>query len=137
MSRVQLYSSEYIVVEYHPDNALIFHTVHKPMGKDQIHIHKQALNAGTEAMARHGLSKWLSDDRKNGPLPDELRGWGTNTWIPRTLEAGWKYWANVVPIEVDAAGTLVPVIDALYALGLKMQVFSHVGEALAWLDSVE
>lgn len=137
MSRIQLYSNEFITVDYHSDKKIIYHTIHKPMGKEQIDIYKQALNAGTNAMEKYGVSKWLSDDRKNGPLPDELEGWGTDTWIPKTLEAGWKYWANVVPTEIHAAGTFVPVIEALYALGLRMRVFSHAEEALVWLDSVD
>jgi len=59
---------------------------------------------------------------------------GPQQWGPGMVAAGWKYWALVVPSEVAAAGTLVPVIDSLYEFGLRMMVFTEVEKALAWLD---
>ena len=134
MSRITIVTNEYITVEYIPDKKLIYHTVHKPMGIEQVQLLKDALNAGTEALKKYGVSKWLSDDRLNGPLPDEILEWGASDWDPRTIKAGWKYWANVVPVEVDAAGALTPVIETLFQLGLRMQVFTDLDKALEWLD---
>lgn len=133
MSVIQLYSSPYIVLEYHSKEQLIHHTILQPIGRNQIKILKEALNTGTEAISDYNVSKWLSDDQKNGPLPAELEHWGTNDWIPRTINAGWKYWANVVPIKVHAAKTLLPVIDQLHKMDLEMEIFYTVQDARAWL----
>lgn len=136
MAKIVLYASEYITVEYHPDDSLIYHVVHRPIQK-QSKILKEALTAGTEAMKKYGVSKWLSDDRKNDALDPELETWGNTVWIPKTLEAGWKYWANVVPEDIHAAGSLVPAMEGLHQLGLRMRVFVDVESATKWLDDVE
>ncbi len=134
MSPIVIVDNEYITVQYLPDKKIIYHTVHKPVN-DQ--LFKDALNAGTYALEKYRACKWLSDDRKNGPLSPEMLEWGRNTWDVRTIAAGWKYWANVVPEAVASAGSLVPVVDALYQLGLRMMVFTDLEKAFTWLDSFE
>ena len=136
MAKVILYASEYITVEYHPDDKLIFHQVHRPIGK-QSKILKEALNAGTEAMKKHGIHKWVSDDRRNDALDPDLETWGNTVWIPKTIEAGWKYWANVVPEDIHAAGSLVPAIEGLHKFGLKMRVFVEVEDAFKWIKEAD
>lgn len=137
MNKIEIYSCPYITVGYYPDHQLIYHTVHQPMGLDQMDIYKEALTLGGDALVKYGLSKWLSDDRKNGPVPIELLEWGNQEWNPRLLANGWKYWANVVPESLHAAGSLIPIIDAFYERGLRMMVFTQVEDALAWLDDLE
>ena len=82
-----------------------------------------------EALKQYGVCKWLSDDRKNGPLSQDVIDWGLSDWDPRTVKAGWKYWANIVPEEVVAAGALMPVIEFLHTLGLRMMVFTESGRS--------
>jgi hypothetical protein len=134
MSSITIVENEYITVEYWIDKQLIRHTIHKPIDGETF---KAALDAGTEALAKYQARKWLSDDRKNGPLPPETMNWAFNDWGPRTIAAGWQYWANVVPQELAAAGTLVPVIEHYHEKGLRMMVFSDVDPAIEWLDRVE
>ena len=135
MSDVTIYDNEFITVKYIPDKGMIYHTVHKPLA-DQGTMFQDALNAGTEALKKYKCTKWLSDDRKNGPLPPEQIEWGATDWNPRTIEAGWKYWANIVPEEIAAAGTLMPVIQNLHTFGLRMQVFTNLEDALKWLENI-
>jgi hypothetical protein len=136
MSNLTLFSTEYITVEYHPATKLIYHTIHQPIGS-QTEMFKDALKAGTAALEKYQVCKWLSDDRKNGPLPDELIEWAATNWNVPTVEAGWKYWANVVPKEIEAAGTLIPVIQNLSQLGLRMAVFTSIEDALKWLETMQ
>jgi hypothetical protein len=136
MPNVTIYSSDYITVEYWPDHNSIYHVVHQPIS-GQLPIFKEALNAGTEALQKYNVHKWLSDDRKNDALTPEGNAWSFSDWQPRTMKAGWKYWALVVPNAAAAAGTLAPVIEQLFELGLRMMVFANVEEAVAWLDSFE
>jgi hypothetical protein len=133
MPAIVLVTNDYMTVEYRPEEKMIYHTVHKPMGIEQLQLLKDGLNAGTDALKQYGITKWLSDDRLNGPLPPELVKWGSTEWNARTVAAGWKYWANVVPKEVAAAGTLLPVINNLHKMGLTMQVFTNLEEGLKWL----
>ena len=136
MSEIVIVDNEYITMEYHPDGKMIYHTIHKPMGAEQTQLLMDTLDAGTETLRQHKVLKWLSDDRLNGPLTPEFLKWSLGNWSPRTIDAGWKYWANVVPKELAAAGTLMPVIKKLHELGLKMQVFTNVEDALKWLATV-
>lgn len=136
MSNVTLYHSEYITVEYWPDNNLIYHVVHQPMS-GQLPMFKEALNAGTAALQQYHVHKWLSDDRQNDALTPEGNAWSFSDWQPRTLQAGWKYWALVVPQTLAAAGTLTPVVEQLFELGLRMMVFTNVEEAVVWLNKIK
>ncbi len=134
MEPVIVFENEYITVRYLPDKRLIYHTIHKPIDGQPL---KDALNAGTDALAQYKVCKWLSDDRKNGPLSQEVLDWGLHDWDPRTIAAGWKYWAEVVPEALADAGTMLPLIQILFAMGLRMMVFTDVDKAMQWLDSLE
>lgn len=133
MEREILFSTPFITVEYQPEKQLIYHTIHKPIG-GEAQMLKDALNAGAAGLEKYGVCKWLSDDRKNDPLPEGLVEWGATDWNPRVIGAGWKYWANVVPTEIAAAGALMPVINNLHKEGLRMRVFTTVEDAYKWLD---
>ena len=132
-SPIIIVDNEFITVRYLPDKRIIYHTVHKPI---ESKLFMEALTAGEEVMRKNGACKWLSDDRKIGPLAAEMVA-GRREWGAGLVAAGWKYWANIVPSETVAARTLVPVVDTLFELGLHMMVSTNLDEALQWLESVE
>ena len=134
MPPITVLDNEYITLQYLPDKKTIYHVIHKPIPHEPL---VEALNAGTEALIKYKASKWLSDDRKNGPLAPESQQFGFTDWGPRTIKAGWKYWANVVPEALVAAGALAPVMAAYFEIGLRMQVFTSVEAATEWLDSMK
>jgi hypothetical protein len=133
LTAITIIDNESITIQYLPDKKIIYHTVHKPVSGQPL---RDALMEGTKALRQYGAAKWLSDDRKNGPLSTEDAAWGV-AWNRQTVAAGWKYWAIVVPKTIEAAGSMSPVIDNLYRLGVQMRVFSQLEDAFAWLDSVE
>ena len=133
MSETIIVDNEYITIRYLDDKKMLYHTVHKPISGQPL---RDALITGYDALKEYGISKWLSDDRKNGPMSDEDREWGEVNLNQRAMEAGWKYWALVVPEQVVAAGSMAPTIRALYDYGLRMMVFSDLEEAFKWLDSL-
>ncbi len=134
MQPVTVVENEYITLQYVPDQKYIYHVIHKPIPDQPL---RDALNAGSEALKKYGACRWLSDDRLNGPLSKEIQEFGFNDWGPRTIKAGWKYWADVVPQQLVAAGALAPVMEAYFGLGLRMQVFSSVEDASAWLGAMK
>ncbi len=136
MSNVVLYDTEYITVEYWPDQALIHHVIHKPMS-GQLEMLKEALDVGTDAMQKYKVCKWLSDDRNNSILSAEDSAWSQDYWLPFAIQAGWKYWALVVPEVLIAAGSMEPTMAALYEYGLRMMVFSTVEEAFKWIEQFD
>ncbi len=134
MAPITIVDTEFITIQYLPDKKIIYHTVHKPISGQPL---REALIAGTEALQQYGATKWLSDDRKNGPLPLEDAEWGFNVWNRQAVSVGWEYWALVVPEAIEAAGSMTPVIDNLYQLGLRMRVFTKLEDAFEWLESLE
>ena len=88
---------------------------------------------GIEYMQANGLFKWLSDDRNNGPLPENVMMWFFSDWRDRAVAAGWKFWANIVPQDVIAAGSLIPVIHDLAEHGVKMNVYASMERDRDWL----
>jgi hypothetical protein len=129
-----LIDNEYITVRYLPDKRTIYHTIHKPFSGQ---LFRDALLAGTKSLIENGACKWLSDDRLNGPLSEEDTVWALQVWHAQAIAAGWKFWAVVVPPEVVAAGSLVPIIDSLFERGLRMMAFADLGQAQAWLDQMQ
>ncbi|MFN8528503.1 MAG: hypothetical protein U0670_07820 [Anaerolineae bacterium] len=135
MQSIIIADNEFLTLRYLPDKKLVYHTIHKPITDDE--VLKATLDIGTEALKRYGICKWLSDDRLNGPLSPAFLEWSATDWQPRTIAVGWKYWANVAPHELVAAGALIPVIENLYTMGLRMMVFGELEKAFDWLEQVD
>jgi hypothetical protein len=130
MSPIEIVNNEYITVNYLPDEQIVYHTIHQPFGGQPF---RDAITTGTEALVQYGACKWLSDDRKNGPLSQEDAKWGFNVWNKNTIEAGWKYWAMVVPEKITAVSSLsLPIMELMY-LGLHVCVFTKPDDAMDWL----
>lgn len=135
--KVVLHDSALIKIEYLPEKKLIYHITNRPVTDADVPEWKIALNKGSQTLRDQKISKWLSDDRNNGPIPQAIIDWGATDFTSRTIDNGWKYWANVVPKDLIAAGTYVPLIQQFYDMGLRMQVFSSSDEALEWLDKMK
>lgn len=134
MSSTIIIDNEFITIQYYPKEGIIHHTIHKPISGQPF---RDAFNTATDFLRDNGVTKWLSDDRKNGPLPPEDLEWGQTDWNQRAMAAGWKYWAVVVPEDIAAAGTFPPVIEDFYQRGLRLMVFTDIDDAMNWLDSME
>lgn len=134
MDDVIITTNEHITVKYVPDKGYIYHVQHQPT---PFPMFREALNAGTAAMEKYGVTKWLSDDRNSGPIPEEQNKYAKEEWTPRTVAAGWKYWALIVPTEVVSAGSMMPLMNIFFELGVRMMVFDNYEAAVTWLDQVE
>lgn len=128
-----IYDSEYITVLYHPETNMIHHTIHKTV---PFPILTEATDAGTEALRRYGATKWLSDDRKNTALSQESLEYALSDWGARTVRAGWKYWALVVPTAFSGRLDMTRLVEHCYNLGVRVMVFTDLEEAHNWLASL-
>lgn len=134
MSEVILLDNEYVTLRYLEDKKMLYHTVHKPVSGQP---YRDFLKMGFDYLQEHGITKWVSDDRNNGPMTDEDREWGDANLTKRAMEAGWKYWALVVPEVLIAAGSMEPTMAALFEYGLRMMVFASVEEAFKWIEQFD
>ena len=95
---------------------------------------QELLLTGTAYMAEKGLSKWISDNRKNGrPGPDTAE-WINDTWLPFAIRSGWKTWALVEPENFSSK--LNQRMHNKYFLerGIQMAAFSDPVDAECWIS---
>jgi len=126
-------SNEFITVWYHPDSKVIHHKIHKSIIGQAF---RDALTAGTEAMARYGATKWLSDDRLNTVVKKDDEEWGKAVWFGATLKAGWKYWAIVQPEKVLGQMNIHRISESFAAAGITARFFGDPDEGMKWLKSL-
>lgn len=134
MSDLTIVDNEYITMKYLADKKTIYHVVHQPINGAPL---REALLKGFNALHDYGATKWLSDDRKNGPMSKEDEDWNRENLNRGLVGTEWKYWALIVPEVVVAAGAMVQTMEELHAQGLRMMVFSDVEAGFEWLDQFE
>ena len=128
-----LIDNEYVSLYYHEDKNMIHHIYkHGIHGK----YLEEALTTGTDHLIKHNATKWLSDNRAIDGVTDEESEWINTVWLPRTMEAGWKFWALVVPEKAMAAMNMTQFIHSFSEQGVRCRVFADPEKAMAWLDSL-
>ncbi len=133
MAKQTLYDSEFATLWYHTDTKIVHHQIHKFIFGEEFH---KLLLTGTDAMKKNHAQKWLSDDRTNSVILKEDMDWGQTNWFPKTVLAGWKYWAIVQPAGAAAQMNMEKLAKDYAALGVTARFFSDPDAALKWLESV-
>ncbi len=106
---------------YHPAEKIIHHEMHAYPGLELL---ERVLSKGLELMKERGASKWLSDDRMGGALPQSHHEWGENVWAPKAISLGWKRWALVLPEKTLHASNMNRLSERYAALGVTVEHFS-------------
>ena len=75
------------------------------------------------------------DDRDFNALSPKDREWGMTDWNPRTVKAGWKYWAVVMPKTIVGEMSTRLLIETFSELGVEVQAFADTDEAMRWLEN--
>lgn len=130
MSTRILWQSPKITVWHHPDARLVHHEIHQYCYGDAF---RDALTAGAEALALHRADRWLSDDRRNGPVSPEDDAWINSTWFPRATAAGWRYWALVPPTAMVGQMNVARTAKLFEQHGLVVRTFTTPELAMVWL----
>jgi hypothetical protein len=79
--------------------------------------------------------KWLSDDRKNSVITEEDKKWTATEWRPKVIQAGWKYWAIVLPEKIVGQMSMKRIIEEYAKTGVTVSIFDDPEKALLWLES--
>lgn len=132
LAREVVFESEHMSVWWHPEQRLIYHQMHKYCLGEAF---RAGMTAGTQAMQRHRAISWLSDDRLNGPLPDDDEQWAGAHWFHQTKAAGWKYWAMVLPERAVGKLNVKRFIEVSRKRGIEAQSFVTPAPALEWLSA--
>ena len=131
MSEITIIDNEFVTLWYHPDTKIVHHQFHQFLHGDPF---RETLNTGTELLKKYGAQKWLSDNRKNTALSKEDTDWGKTDWFPRTVKAGWKFWAIVQPEQVLGQMNMKRLAKTYSEQGVTTEFFSDPDEAMAWLE---
>jgi hypothetical protein len=119
-------------VRVYPQKGIVSHQMHGFVEGENF---RSMLRAGIAAYLKHGCRSWLSDDSKNPLVAQEDLVWGQNEWEPQILEAGWKFWALVVPEKAFGKMAMRAIIQRYKEKGVTVELFKTYDEALAWLES--
>jgi len=131
MSVITVLSNEYFDLLFHDDAKIIHHMYKPPM--DSAHL-QAVLEGGTELMEKYKATKWLSDNRQLvQAFNEEAADWVNNVWLPRTIKAGWNFWAMVVPESVIGRQDHVQYVESFYNTGIWVTVYTDVESAMEWL----
>ena len=126
--------NEYATLWYRPQGKIVHHQFHKFIHGNTF---REVLDRGLDAFKTYGAHKWLSDDRHNSTLTKEDGEWAIMDWSNRVIDAGWKYWAVVLPDRKIGQTNLNMFMKEYIARGLEVRVFEDPDEARRWLESVD
>jgi hypothetical protein len=133
MTTMTLLETDYATLRYYPETKIMHHTFHKFIYGTQL---RNVMLKGLECFQQYGLTKWLSDDRKNSVLPQADFDWSLEEWLPPMLKAGWTHWAIILPEGAVGQQAMTRLIESYAERGLIIEVFSAPEEAMQWLESV-
>ena len=94
---------------------------------------QELLLTGTAYLADKGISKWISDNRKNGRISEEAAEWIDQTWLPFALRSGWTTWAVVEPENFSSKLNQRKYNKDFLRKGIRMASFSDPEEAVEWI----
>lgn len=132
MSATKIIDNEFATLQYHPDKKIVHHKWKQWMPSQPF---REVLTKGAEVFEKYGAQKWLSDDRENGALSSDDAEWALSDWSARVIEAGWKFWAVVMPEKVIGQMNMRGFVDIYAERGVSVQVFSDPDKAMTWLES--
>lgn len=133
MSAQIVFESPFATMWYHPESKIIHHKFHRNIyGQD----YRDFFLLGTQTLKDHSAQKWLSDDQGNALAgPEELR-WGIEVWFPKTIEAGWKFWAIVQNKNILGQIITDKLVKEYGAQGVEVRFFTDIADAFQWLESI-
>jgi hypothetical protein len=120
-------------LRYHTRTKIVHHELRQFVHGEAF---RNVLEEGLQAFRKYGATKWLSDDRGNGPLKPADADWALNDWAPRVMAAGWKAWAVVMPEKVLGQMNMRRWIETYAAQGVTARAFSDPDAAMTWLEGV-
>ena len=134
MSIKTVFENEDAVLWYHKNEKIIHHQVKRPIMGDQL---KNILEKGYEELKKTNAIKWLSDDRLLGPFSRDDQKWCEEVWFPKTRDAGWRFWAIVLPEKVLGQMSLQYFQRKYSEQGITARFFNTPEDAIEWLKRQE
>lgn len=131
MGELVILKNEFVTLIYHEDTKIVHHEFHQYVPDEPF---RECLMKGLKVMKAHSAIKWLSDDRKNLAIPKEAKEWMDTEWSDMAFEAGWKYWAIVLPSKAIGKMAMNRMLQIpKLTQQLTIESFDEVDAAYEWL----
>lgn len=130
---IKIYEDEFATLVVYPEMRMVHHTMHKFIYGNAF---RNLLMEGLEAFKKYNCNKWLSDDRNNSALRKEDLTWSENSWEPLVFDAGWEYWALVLPEMIIGQMNMRRVIERYKDTPVTVKLFSNPDDAMKWLEKL-
>ena len=134
MAKLTIIDNQDVTLYYHEETQIVHHELHKFIKGDTF---REALLRGLDLIKNNGAKKWLSDDRQNGALTPADTDWAITVWSPQVIQAGWKYWAIVLPEVVVGQLNMKRFAKDYAQKGVTVELFTDPDAALKWLEEVK
>lgn len=122
--------TEWLNVRYYPEAGIIHHTWKKTCSGQ---VFRDMMLEASDYLGSHKGSKWLSDDRLFMAMTDEDNLWGQRVWFAKTVHAGWKHWAILLPERQAGQESMQMMVNEYRAAGINAKVFDTLESATDWL----
>ncbi|MBN2343834.1 MAG: hypothetical protein JXX29_13510 [Deltaproteobacteria bacterium] len=122
--------NEYATIWCYPEEKILHHQLHQYFFGDTF---REILTISQEAFEKYHCVKWLSDDRHFGAILPDDKAWGDTVWRPRMLDAGWKFWAMVLPDKVTGKLNIQKMVHEYEELGVAASFHTDPDAAMVWL----
>ncbi|MCB9461548.1 MAG: hypothetical protein H6670_17975 [Anaerolineaceae bacterium] len=130
MTTITIFEDGTATLLYHSDEKIVHHIFHRDVKGNTF---RSVLNAGLDVFQEFKAYKWLSDDRMAGPLSHDDLEWARTDWFQRVAAEGWKYWALLLPRDVDSMQLSRETVHIWRPYGLKVMYFAVPNAAYLWL----
>ncbi|NDJ63169.1 MAG: hypothetical protein GYB67_18765 [Chloroflexi bacterium] len=130
MAIIEAINSEFATLVYNDEHQFVHHTFHKDIEGDDF---RNVLLTGVEFLRTKNAQKWLSDDRNINRMSDEDTQWSIDVWSPTAIQAGWKFWALVVPETMAGQLAMIDFVQTYSHYGVLVRVFTELEPAREWL----
>ncbi len=124
--------NDHITLWYYPALKIVHHQMVQAPTSSEF---RELLTKGAETLERFRAIKWMSDDRGNTLLRPDDEAWAQAEWLPRVLNAGFKFWAIVLP-EAAIGKLNMQRLAAFHAThGILSRIESMPAPAFTWLKA--
>jgi hypothetical protein len=130
----KIMDNEFATLIVYPGKKIVHHKYKKFIFGSPFH---EVMTKGADIFIQYNCTKWLSDDRDNAAMRQEDITWSQIFWEKRIREAGWKYWALIMPKKAVAQIAMKEIIDRNKKLGVIVEIFTNPTQAMEWLEKQE
>ncbi len=129
-----VHQSENASVEWLEKEKIVVKTFYRFLSGEEI---RTVFNSGLEQLKKEKGCKWLSDNRKLVSYAKADVEWINNSWFPRALKSGWKYWALIEPETPLGELSMNHFIEFYKQKGIVLRVFNTPAQGISWLASMK